>query len=127
MEQVDCLSYTLCLKQLSIACNLILEGVRMITQRWTSSHRCSWMTVYVCCCISQSNLIGSLCLVLHCYALLSPVNCPAVICYPACHVCLSKENTSSELWTPVQSLPLIHLPLLVFTCCKPPSPSTPYS
>src|SRR3954469_3543213 len=26
--------------------------------------------------------------------------------------CLSKENTSSELWTPVQSLPLIHLPLL---------------
>src|SRR3954471_23146149 len=26
-----------------------------------------------------------------------------------------KENTSSELWTPVQSLPLIHLPLLLFT------------
>ena len=26
--------------------------------------------------------------------------------------CLSKESTSSELWTPVQSLPLIHLPLL---------------
>src|SRR3954462_10219209 len=27
--------------------------------------------------------------------------------------CLSKERTSSELWTPVQSLPLIHLPLLL--------------
>ena len=26
-----------------------------------------------------------------------------------------KENTSSELWTPVQSLPLIHIPLLLFT------------
>src|SRR3954462_1597418 len=26
-----------------------------------------------------------------------------------------KENTSSELWTPVQSLPLIHLSLLLFT------------
>src|SRR3954471_2178605 len=26
-----------------------------------------------------------------------------------------KENTSSELWSPVQSLPLIHLPLLLFT------------
>src|SRR3954465_9374290 len=26
---------------------------------------------------------------------------------------LSKESTSSELWTPVQSLPLIHLPLLL--------------
>src|SRR3954462_10811474 len=34
--------------------------------------------------------------------------------YPAWHVCLSKESTSSELWTPVQSLPLIHLPLLLF-------------
>src|SRR3954467_5248763 len=79
MEQVDCLPYTLCLKQLSVACNLILEGVRMITQRWTSSHRCSWMAVYVYYCIAQSNLIGSLCLVLHCYALLSHVNCPAVI------------------------------------------------
>src|SRR3954466_13886373 len=27
--------------------------------------------------------------------------------------CLSKESTSSELWTLVQSLPLIHLPLLL--------------
>ena len=73
----------LCLKQLSVACNLILEGVRMITWRWTSSHRCSWMAVYVSCCIAQSNLIGSLCLVLHCYALLSPVNFHAVICLPS--------------------------------------------
>ena len=31
MEQVDCLPYTLCLKQLSVDCNLILEGVQMIT------------------------------------------------------------------------------------------------
>ena len=59
MEQVDCLPYTLCLKQLSVACNLILEGVRMITWRWITSHRCSWMAVYVSCCIAQSNLIGS--------------------------------------------------------------------
>src|SRR3954471_9177829 len=59
MEQVDCLPYTLCLKQLSVACNLILEGVQMITRRWISSHRCSWMAVYVSCCIAQSNLIGS--------------------------------------------------------------------
>src|SRR3954470_3679384 len=43
-----------------------------------------------------------------------PVNCPAVICLPFMPCCLSKENTSSELWTPVQSLPLIHLPLLLF-------------
>ena len=31
MEQVDYLPYTLYLKQLYVACNLILEGVRMIT------------------------------------------------------------------------------------------------
>src|SRR5215216_4143946 len=41
-----------------------------------------------------------------------PVNCPTVICLPFMPCCLSKESTSSELWTPVQSLPLIHLPLL---------------
>src|SRR3954469_22298665 len=41
-----------------------------------------------------------------------PVNCPAVICLPLMPCCLSKESTSSELWTPVQSLPLIHPPLL---------------
>src|SRR3954462_10798194 len=76
IEQVDCLPYTLCLKQLYVACNLILEGVQMITQRWTSIYRFSWMAVYVHCCIAQSNLIGSFCLVLHCYALLSSCQLP---------------------------------------------------
>src|SRR3954465_6573361 len=42
-----------------------------------------------------------------------PVNCPAIICLPFMS-CLSKESTSSELWTLVQSLLLIHLPLLLF-------------
>src|SRR3954463_1507782 len=42
-----------------------------------------------------------------------PVNCPDVICSLFMPCCLSKESTSSELWTPVQSLPLIHLPLLL--------------
>ena len=51
--------------------------------------------------------------VLHCYALLSSCQLPAVICLPFMPCCLSKESTSSELWTPVQSLPLIHLPLLL--------------
>src|SRR3954462_6211782 len=41
------------------------------------------------------------------------INCPAVICLPFMPCCLSKESTSGELWTPVQSLPLIHLPLLL--------------
>src|SRR4051812_7877817 len=42
-----------------------------------------------------------------------PVNGPAVICLPFMTCCLFKESTSSELWTPIQSLPLIHLPLLL--------------
>src|SRR3954470_22265241 len=42
-----------------------------------------------------------------------PINCPAVICLPFMPCCLSKEITSSELWTSVQSLTLIHLPLLL--------------
>src|SRR3954466_2635536 len=109
MEQVDCLYYTLCLKQLFVACNLILEGVQMITQRWTSSHRCSWMAVYVSCCIAQSNLL--IFLTSNCIVMPSsvPVNCPAVICLPFMPCCLSKESTSSELWTLVQYLPLILL------------------
>src|SRR3954462_15465951 len=50
------------------------------------------------------------CIVMPCSV---PVNCPVVICLPCMPCCLSKESTSSELWTPVQSLPLIHLPLLL--------------
>ena len=53
--------------------------------------------------------LASNCIVMPCSV---PVNCPAVICLPFMPCCLSKESTSSELWTPVQSLPLIHLPLL---------------
>src|SRR3954465_4335115 len=53
--------------------------------------------------------LASNCIVMPCSV---PVNFPVVICLPFIPCCLSKESTSSELWTPVQSLPLIHLPLL---------------
>src|SRR3954466_15962706 len=49
------------------------------------------------------------CIVMPCSV---PVNCPAIICLSFMPCCLSKESTSSELWTPIQSLPLIHLSLL---------------
>src|SRR3954469_8812978 len=42
-----------------------------------------------------------------------PVNCPVVICLPSMPCCLYKESTSSELCTSIQSLTLIHLPLLL--------------
>src|SRR3954471_13273970 len=54
--------------------------------------------------------LTSNCIVMPCSV---PVNCPAVICLPFMPCCVSKESTSSELWTPVQYLPLIHLPLLL--------------
>ena len=65
--------------QLSVACNLIPEGVRMLTGRWIISHRRSWMTVYVLCCIahikSHSNCLA-------CMNLYS-INYPSVICSPS--------------------------------------------
>src|SRR3954462_1897769 len=45
--------------------------------------------------------LASNCIVMPCSVL---VNCPAVICLPFMPCCLFKESTSSELWTPVQSL-----------------------
>src|SRR3954464_16044920 len=54
--------------------------------------------------------LASNCIVMPCSV---PVNCLVVICLPFMPCCLSKESTSSELWTPIQSLPLIHLPLLL--------------
>ena len=59
---------------------------------------------------SHRIFLTSNCVVMPCSV---PVNFPAVICLPFMPCCLSKESTSSELWTPVQSLPLIHLPLLL--------------
>src|SRR3954463_11712512 len=54
--------------------------------------------------------LASNCIVMPC---LVPINCPTVICLPFMPCCLSKESTSSELWTLVQPLPLIQLPLLL--------------
>src|SRR4051812_18579445 len=53
--------------------------------------------------------LPSNCIILPCSV---PFNCPVVISLPFMPCCLSKETTSSELLTLVQSLPLIHLPLL---------------
>ena len=41
----------------------------MLSGRWTNSHRCSWITVYVSCCNTQMNLIVDTmtctCIVMH--------------------------------------------------------------
>ena len=70
------------------------------------------VTFYIYYCNAQSNLIGvkmsSICIVM----LSQSINCPAVICSPSMSSIL-RRGTSSERWTPVQYLPLIHLPLLL--------------
>src|SRR3954462_14089808 len=54
--------------------------------------------------------LASNCIVMPCSV---HFNCPAVICLSFMPCCLSKKSTSSELWIPVQSLPLIHLSMLL--------------
>src|SRR3954468_20097654 len=68
------------------------------------------MYLVVCPIESHRIFLTSNCIVMPCSV---PVNCPAIICLPFMPCFLSKESTSSELWTPVHSLPLIHLPLLL--------------
>src|SRR3954469_4321766 len=67
--------------------------------------------MYIVVLRNQPHMIflASNCIVMPCSV---PVNCPVVICLSFMPCCLSKESTSSELWTPVQSLSLIHLPPL---------------
>ena len=67
------------LMQLSVACNLILKGVRMLTGRWIISHRRSWMTVYVLCCNAHIKSHSN------CLACMNQcsINCPSVICSPS--------------------------------------------
>src|SRR3954471_21498061 len=64
---------------------------------------------------SHRIFLTSNCIVMPCSV---PINCPAIICLPFMPCYLSKESTSSELWTPVQSLPFIHLPLLLVYLLK---------
>src|SRR4051812_91779 len=45
---------------------------------------------------SHRIFLTSNCIVMPCSV---PVNCPAVICLPFMPCCLSKESTSSELWS----------------------------
>src|SRR3954471_10593720 len=81
--------------QLSVACNLIPDGVRMRTRRWIISHRCSRMAIYVYCCNARISFhnVYSKGLVLVCQL-------------PICdlftqHVISLWRDTASELWTPV--------------------------
>ena len=105
------------LNALVCCCNLIMKGMQMLSERWTNSCRCSWITVYVSCCNAQMNLIVDTmtctCIVMH-----------LSICQlPSCNLItqhvsyLLWRDTTSELWTPVHLLHLKYNLLQSFTYC----------
>ena len=122
--------------RLSVACNLIPKGVRMISRGWIFSHRCSWITVYVSCCNAQMNIVVVImsCIALRCNLYLSNARCNS---FPQHVIYLLWRDTTSELWTPVLSFTLLIQPTansVLFYCnhcshfihCKQTSFSTLY-
>ena len=79
------------------------ERVRMLSGRWTNSHRWSWITVYVSCCNAQMNFIvdtmSCTCIVMH----LSTYQLPSCNLFTHHVTYLSWIDTTNELWTPVHS------------------------
>jgi hypothetical protein len=78
----------------------------MISCRWITSHRCSWITVYVLCCNAQVNLIM---IFMTCtYIIMHSLFCQLSNCNLFTqHVISLWRDTSSELWTPVHSFTFI--------------------
>ena len=92
------------LKALVCCLQLNIErGVRMLSGRWTNSHRCSWITVYLSCCNAQLNLIVDTMTCTCIIMLLSTCQLPSCNLFTQYVSCLSWRDTSSELWIPVHS------------------------
>ena len=89
----------------AFVCCLQLNTERcwMLSGRWTSSHRCSWITVYLSCCNAQMNFIldtmTCTCIVMH----LSICQLPSYNLFTQYVSYLLWRDTTSELWTPVHS------------------------
>ena len=95
-----CLHYTLCLMQLSIIRNLILEGCSddIPTSRLLVIDAVGWRSMYFVV-MPRVNLI----VILVTYArYLYSINCPTIICLPSMLLFILWRDTTSELWTPVQ-------------------------
>jgi hypothetical protein len=94
-----CLHYTLCLMQLSVVRNLILEGCSddIPTSGLLVIDAVGWRSMYFVV-MPRVNLI----VILLTYArYLYSINCPIVICLPSMCYFILWRDTTSELWTPV--------------------------
>ena len=75
----------------------------MLSRRWTNSHRCSWIMVYVSCCNAQLNFIVDTMTCTCIVMLLSTCQLPSCNLFTQHVSYLSWSDTTSELWTPVHS------------------------
>ena len=75
----------------------------MLSGRWTNSHRCSWITVYVSCCNAQMNFIVDTMTCTCIVMLLSTCQLPSCNFFTQHVSYLSWRDTTSELWIQVHS------------------------
>ena len=77
--------------------------MRLLSERWTISHICSWIMVYESCCNAQRNLIVDTmtctCIVMH-LSIFQLLSCNLFTQHV---IYLLWRDTTSELWTPVHS------------------------
>jgi hypothetical protein len=95
-----CLHYTLCLMQLSVVRNLILEGCSddIPASGLLVIDAVGWRSMYFVV-MPRVNLI----VILLTYArYLYSINCPTLICLPSMLLFILWRDTTSELCTPVQ-------------------------
>ena len=79
------------------------ERVQMLSGRWTNSHRCNWITVYVSCCNSQMNFIVDTMTCTCIVMLLSTCQLTSCNLFTQHVSYFLWRDTTSELWTPVHS------------------------
>ena len=75
----------------------------MLSGRWTNSHRCSWITVYVSCFNGQLNLIVDTMTCTCIVMLLSTCQLSSCNLFTQHVSYLLWRDTTSELWTPFHS------------------------
>ena len=90
----------------------------MLSGRWTNSHRCSWITVYVSCCNSQLNLIVDTMTCTCIVMLLSTCQLPSCNLFTQHVSYLSCRDTTRELWTPVHYFTSEYKSTTIITFCS---------
>ena len=89
----------------------------MLSGRWTNSHRCSWITVYVSCCNAQMNFIVDTMTCTCIVMLLSTCQLPSCNLFTQHVSYLSLRDTTSELWIPVHSFTSEHKSTAIIILC----------